>query len=402
MISMAPLIILISISSILSAISYSYENFFVPAITGIIPQIMGISSLLFFSDRIGIISLPYGLIAGTGIQLLVISIYILNTLIKREQSFKWGISVSHPGIKQIGKLMIPRTFSISLMNFDLMVDRFFASLLGSSYISALAYSQRLISIPYTLVISAIGQTMMPVISKHYANNDRDFIRKMAPQIFGKVVYILIPTITFIILFRENIISILFQRGAFDSRSTELTSYALLFYSVGMISYCLNPLLKGIFFCIQDTMSPLKTGIIASIMNVILDLALMKILSYKGIALATSMVVTLNTVLLWHLLRAKIGSLNEKDVLKSVLKTGLAAIITGGILFMISHYLLSLTDEIMWKREVSLGLILIMGIFIFCVVSSLSKIQEYRYFSEIAGRKLKYISKSINLFVQGKK
>lgn len=135
----------------------------------------------------------------------------------------------------------------------------------------------------------------------------------------------------LIVLREPIVALLFQRGEFGADSTRLTAYALIFYSAGLWAFSAVRVVVSTFYSLQDTVTPVKMASISIIANILLSLLLMGPLSHGGLALATSLASMLNFCLLVWVLRRRLGELNGKTIIESVAKSVICALVMGGAL-----------------------------------------------------------------------
>jgi len=321
---MAPLLILIVLSSLLSSTHYCYHHFAVPAVTSVLGASGAVIGLLFFTHKVGIYALPLGLLVTQTLQLAL----LLFSSRRYRRHVKWRIQFLHPGVRQMVRLMGPRFLENASHRLNLVVDRFFASFLGTGYIAALHYAERMVFSPVNIINVSLGKSLMPSLSRYAVNKDLVIVDRTISNIMRMLVAVFIPLLGFLVLFREEIIVLLFQRGRFDAVSTQFTAYALLFYSFGIIGFCFSACLRGVFFSFQDTWTPLKVSTMTALLNIVLDFFLMKIFSHGGIALATSIVVTINALILWILMGRKVMRLTWKGVSGCLCKCLAAITMTG--------------------------------------------------------------------------
>ncbi|MFH5796861.1 lipid II flippase MurJ, partial [Clostridium perfringens] len=104
-----------------------------------------------------------------------------------------------------------------------------------------------------------------------------------------------------------IVKVLFQRGAFDTKSTQMTAIAVVFYSIGIIGFGLRDILGKVFYSLQDTTTPMVNGIITIVLNIVLNLLFVRYtnMQHAGLALATSISAIVTIILLFISLRKKI-------------------------------------------------------------------------------------------------
>jgi len=369
---MTPLILLRFLSSFLSTLFHSLNRFLLPAVTAVLPVIGGITFLILGAESLGIASLPLGYIAGTLIQFVVLFI----ALYRYDIRIGWRVALRHPGVKQIGKLFGPRLVDFSLNGLNLLVDRWFASLLGAGYVSALTFAQKILRIPNTMVMGSLGRTILPVLSDQRSRGEDAEARRLLSKSIRLMGFATIPVTLFVIFFRTEIIGLLFQRGAFDMESTRITAFALLFYSFGILAYSVRPILKIAFFSIQDTLTPLKVSAVFVAVNVALDYSLMKVFGHGGIALSTSIVMTLGAVVLWILLQKRIGRLAVREIMNSLgLVLIVSLVIALGLRFF-SSSVLAVTGIEVWSF-MKMALLLAIGAVVFIGACKILRISEFR-------------------------
>ncbi|WPX07619.1 lipid II flippase MurJ [Caldicellulosiruptor danielii] len=129
---------------------------------------------------------------------------------------------------------------------------------------------------------------------------------------NSLILIMVPITATVLVLSREIVQFVYERGAFDSRSTYLTSGALMFFSLGYLGYAVREILSRTFYSIQDTLTPMKNGILAVGINIVLNIVLVKFLKHKGLALGTSIVAYISVFLLMRSLFKKIGKIELKS------------------------------------------------------------------------------------------
>ncbi|OPX29365.1 MAG: hypothetical protein B1H06_01585, partial [Candidatus Cloacimonas sp. 4484_143] len=138
---------------------------------------------------------------------------------------------------------------------------------------------------------------------------------------------------------RDLIRILFLRGKFDMLSLEMTYQALLFYSLGIIFYSLNRLLIPVFYANKDTKTPVKISAVIVVVNVALNIILMRYMQHAGLAFATSISAALQYFILRNSLQKNYSEIQFPKVTKPLLKiTFLSAVIFGALLLINSKFL----------------------------------------------------------------
>jgi putative peptidoglycan lipid II flippase len=165
---------------------------------------------------------------------------------------------------------------------------------------------------------------MPILARHAARERMDEIRWLLTRLVGVAGFVFIPACFLLAGLGHELLSVVFERGAFGSEATRLTATALLCYSLGMLSFSTNPILTGVFFSLRDSITPLKASSVAFVINGVLDYLLMQVLGHAGIALATAATASGVSVVLWSGVRKRVGGIETRSVLNSLYKSLLAA------------------------------------------------------------------------------
>jgi putative peptidoglycan lipid II flippase len=140
--------------------------------------------------------------------------------------------------------------------------------------------------------------------------------------------------TGLIILREPIISLLFERGAFNAAASHLTAEAVLYYAVGLWAFSGVRIVISAFYSLQDTKTPVKTAVVALLTNIVLSILLMGPMRHGGLALATSLASAVNLTLLILALRRRLGRIGAKGILESLFRSVICAAVMGGVIGMV--------------------------------------------------------------------
>jgi putative peptidoglycan lipid II flippase len=127
-----------------------------------------------------------------------------------------------------------------------------------------------------------------------------------------------------------IVTVLFQRGEFTPQATEGTAIALLYYAVGLCAYAGLKVVVPAFYALQDTKTPVRIGVYAMLLNIVLSVVLIVPLQHGGLALATSLSAIFHVGVLGGLLRRRLGRLQGRSIVRSAGKVGVASLLTAGL------------------------------------------------------------------------
>src|SRR5208283_2428242 len=237
-------------------------------------------------------------------------------------------SIWHPGLKKIGRLIIPSTAGLAVAQVNIFVSTILASFLSVGSITYLYYSMRLIQFPIGIFGVAMGMAVLPALSEHAVKGATESLKEDFSFALRVLFFITVPAMIGLISLKIPIVSTLFQRGKFEYAATIGTSDALMFYSLGIWAVVGVRVLAATFYAMQDTRTPVRVAVMAVIINILLSLVLMSPMRHKGLAFANAIASMCNFTMLFYFLRKRLGGLGTRRIVISFAKTLLASTIMG--------------------------------------------------------------------------
>ncbi len=374
-----PYLLLICLAAYAMGVLNSLKHFALPAFA---PCLLNISIIVFamiFGE--GIKGLALGVLVGGVLQLAV----QVPLLYRKGMRFKPELNLKHPGVREIFKLMVPRTFSSGIYQLNNFVDSIFGSLafiVGEGGVAVLYFSYRLIQFPLGLFSTALSQAVLPTFSSQALEENQENLKRTLSWGLRATLFVLIPASAALMALAKPIILTIFGGGRFDSYSAQATAAALIFYSIGLTAYGIKRIAQSCFFALKDTVTPTKIAGLALIMNIILNAALMFPLKISGIALATSISGIVACALLLRILEKRIGDFGNKQIAISFLKILAASICMGAACYFISQNLSGM------NKFIQLGLEIFSGITVYVVSCLVFRVSEMRELWKWVGKRKK--------------
>lgn len=327
-----PFLILVGLWAYAMGVLNSLGYFAAPAFGPCVLNLSMILCAVWFGENV--FGLATGVLAGGALQLFIQfpPLYLNGWRAKLTRDF------THPKAKKIGILLIPRGLGACVYQVNVFISTILASLsniAGEGAVAALYYANRIWQLPLAIFGIALAQAALPTMSRQAALNDIKNLKDTLLFSLRALCFILVPSSIGLMILSAPITKILFERGAFTSYSTQITSSALFFYAVGLVACGGIKVLVSAFYSLQDTMTPVKVAAASLVINIILNLVLMRPLKAGGLALATSLAAIFNCILLYVALRKKIGSLGISRILDSLFKISLAGLVMGVLCYYVS-------------------------------------------------------------------
>jgi len=316
--------IIFGISGIVMGILNSFQHFLLPALAPAIYNLSIIAGAMFLAPVMGIHGLAVGVVAGSVLHLLI----QLPELLRKGLVYRPIIDITHPGVREVGRLMLPRMLGLATVQINFLVNIFLASGLTEGSLAALNYGWMLMLLPQGIFALAIATAAFPTLSELAAREEFGELRLTLSEALRLILYLTIPASVALIVLREPLVQLLLQRGRFDPSSTQAVAWALQFYALGLFAHSALEIVTRAFYSLHDTRTPVLIGAGAMILNIILSLLLIRPLLHGGLALANSVATIIETSVLLVILRGRLGGVDGQRLLRSVAKTSLAALVMG--------------------------------------------------------------------------
>lgn len=379
---MIPGIVFMGLSSIVSSFLQIKNNFIIPGLTSVPYSIIIIISIIISSS-----SNPYILPIGMLLATLSKFLFQIPFLFKLGYKYKIYLNLKDDYVKKMIYLIGPVFIGVAVNQINAIVDRTLASNLAEGTISALNYANRLNDFVIGLFVASISVVVYPMISKLVVTHNKNELNKSIAQSINSVILLVIPVSIGAMVLSKPIVKILFERGAFDKSATDVTATALMFYSIGMIGFGLRDILGKIFYSLQDTKTPMINGAIAMGMNIVLNIILVKVMKHAGIALATSISSIICIVLLFISLKKKIGYFGQDKILKTMIKSLIAAVAMGVITVILYKFLDNMIGTGFIKEAIALFGSVGVGALIYGILIIILKVEEVNIVINMVKRKL---------------
>ena len=325
--------VFIAINGLVSSYLVASGNVYISGAITIPFNIFVIIAIIFAS-----VTESYVMVYGTLIAYIAQLLFQLPLLIKKGYKHRLTVNLRDENIRQILFLVIPVFIGSYINQINAVVNRTLASTLDSGSITALNYANKLNMFAVGVIAVAISTIMYPILSKLASEGNKKLFKINISKSINMIVIIMLTIMVVMTTFSTEIVKVLFEEGSFNSHDTYLTSTALFFYSIGILSYGLKELLAKSFYSLQDTKTPVRNATISVVINIVFSIILVNIMGIGGLALASSISATVTTMLLLISLRKKIGKIGFSYILKTFIKGAIASIVMYIIMRIAYNYI----------------------------------------------------------------
>src|SRR6185503_1252655 len=301
---MFPYIFFISLSAIVGGILNAFDEFVLPAFTPVLLNLSIIAMAWMLRDRFTdpAYGFAVGVILGGFLQLVV----QIPAMLRHGMSLRPPDGFDLDGLREVGRLILPRVFGVGIIQVNLVIDSQFATSLQSGSVSFLYYANRVTELTLGIFAISLSTVILPTLSRATAEKDRETVRSILSTAMRLLMFISIPATLGLIILQVPIIQVLFERGRFTHQDTLLTAGALGYYAIGLLPFAGVNILATAFYAHRDTRTPVKIGALTFFLHLGLNYALRGPMRHGGIALSTSISALADAALLAFMLRRRAG------------------------------------------------------------------------------------------------
>ncbi|MEO0327706.1 MAG: murein biosynthesis integral membrane protein MurJ [Pseudomonadota bacterium] len=366
---MFPYLAAMSLVAMLSGILNAFRKYFLAALAPVLLNVVLVSALLvagyYDADQRTI-----GLTLGWGVFVSGILQFGLLIYGVRQQGFSLTLrmpSVSPP-VKRLLVLAFPTAIAGGITQINLLVGQIIASA-QSGAIAMMNYADRLMQLPLGIIGISIGVVLLPELSRALAAKNKQEVEMLQNRSLEFGLGLTIPSAVGLFMIPLPLIALLYERGAFDRETSEITANVLAAFAIGLPSFVLIKIFQPSFYAREDMKTPMWFSGANAIINIVLSLLLFPIYGVMGLAVSTSIAGWINAVLLCgSLYKSRQFRVAQKTV-RNIALICVASLAMAGILYSGNQWLgQSLTDENLLVRLLSIGaLILVAALVYFAIV-----------------------------------
>ena len=329
-----PIVVLLGLSGIVVGVLNSYEHFTVPALTPVFWNVAIIAGLLIGIPHVNgtdheLYVYAFSILVATVVQFLL----PLPWLSGRDGRLQIVIDWRDPAVRQTLVLMVPITIGLGLINFNAVVDTFFAArLIDKDHApSAINAAFRLYMLPQGMFSVAVATVLFPSLARLASRADLDGFRTTVATGIRQIAFLLIPASVVCAVLAEPIVRVVYQRGDFTPGQTPATAAALAAFSLGLSFNGFMLMLNRAFFSLQSAWIPTWVALGNLGLNAALDGAFFK-LGIWGLPLATSIVNIAGSAALLVLLRRRLARLELRETRRTVIRVTAASAVLAGVAY----------------------------------------------------------------------
>jgi putative peptidoglycan lipid II flippase len=325
---MFPAVCFTALSGLMGGVLNSYHYFFIPALGSVVYNIVIIGGAVCLGSRFGIKGMAAGVVLGA-----VANFLLQAGGVKKYcgRHYRFGyIDLKSSGFHRLLWLMLPALIGLSATNANLWITNIMASSLPEGSITVLRFANRLVQLPLGIFASGIAVAFFPLLSSLVAQGKMEDFKDTLALSLRSLFFLMLPAAVGLIVLREPLVKLLFEGQKFTSHDTQLTAWALLFYSLALFAHAAILMLPRAFYSLKDTKTPVLVSVTSVTASIVMNWLFLKFthLGVGGFALSFSLMGLINMVLLIVILQRRIGDIRGRSLVTSFTKSLAAALVMG--------------------------------------------------------------------------
>jgi putative peptidoglycan lipid II flippase len=329
---MMPFLCTLAVAAALMGMLNSLRRFFVPSLAPAMFNVASIASALLLAPlmpRVGfdpIVALAVGTVVG-GIGHIALQWPLL-----RHEGFRYQprVDFSDPGVREILRLLGPATLGVAAVQINVLVNTHLATGEQQGAVSWLQYAFRLMYLPIGVFGVSIAIASMPDISRQAVAQDLRAVRETVSRGLRMMLMLNVPATVGLIVLAHPIVALIYERRAFHAGDTAATAAALMCYAPGLVGYSAVKIASPTFYSLRDSRTPVIISVASIGVNLAINLMLVRVLGYRGLALGTALAALFNAVMLLWLLRGRLGGLEGRRIATALVKVATASALMGAV------------------------------------------------------------------------
>jgi putative peptidoglycan lipid II flippase len=370
-----PILILLGISGVVVGILNSYDRFGAFAISPLFWNLTIILVLVvlepMFSEKNRIYAYAIGILVGTAVQLAIPAFDLRNTPYRFSLSFDWR----HPGVRRVLLLMLPVTISLGLINFNQVINSFFATYVSDEGPAAIDKAFRIYQLPQGIFSVAIATVLFPTLARFANQGEIGNLRATMANGMRQILFVLVPAAAAILALSDPMIRLVYQRGEFDPAQTTIVATALFWFAFSLPTNGLYLLLTRTFFSLQQPWKATALAVIDLVVSAVAALVLYEPFGIGGIVAGTGIGTSAAVVAQAVILRREFGGLELGRLFSTATKITIASAALAGVGWLVWDLLDEALGRDLAGQIISLGAGLTLGGVAYVLAARLLRIGE---------------------------
>ncbi|MHB9025610.1 MAG: murein biosynthesis integral membrane protein MurJ [Armatimonadota bacterium] len=357
---MCVMIVFTAQSGLFTGILNSYKHFLVPVIVWNVYNIVIILGITVFTklplfggspENPNIHGVAYSVVIGA----FFLAAIQIPFAFKHGFRFSPIIDLAHGGVRKVLKLFGPVMVSLAASQINLMWIPLLigAAVCGYPAVTDIRAANRLVLLPFGLFAVAISTASFPRLAQLISLGETEQFRRTLSQSIKAILLLSVPSAMAMFVLSEPMTYLLWSGGEFGKTGVQASAFVLMFFSWSLLGLGIAQIVNRAYYSLHDMLTPTYVSVAMVLVNIPLSWFFAtltvgdsgRVLSYGGIALATSLTLNISTLILIELLRRKIGGIDGRSILIMTMKVFVAAVVMGFVMYYAAIQLAPVIDNV---------------------------------------------------------
>ena len=328
---MFPFLTFVALAAACMGMLNALHRFFIPALSPAMFNVVTITCTLVLVPFMPSVGLPAIAAVAIGSLLGGMAQLVVQWPALRREGFSYRPTLDwrDDSLRRVLVLMGPGTLGLAATQINVFVNTVLATGQGTGAVSWLNYAFRLMYLPIGLFGVSIATATLPAISRHWASNDEHATRRSVADGLSLMLMLNVPATVGLMVLATPIVRVIFERSAFTPSDTAATAAALQFYAIGLVGYSVVRITSPVFYALGQSRTPVAVSVATVLLNAALNLWLVQVMGYRGLALGTSIAALFNAMLLMFLLDRRLDGIEGLRVAGAMARIVVASALMGG-------------------------------------------------------------------------
>lgn len=366
---MIPSMIFLTLTSISTGVLNANKQFILPAFSATIQNVVIILATILLANTYGVYGLSIGVLIGAAGQFFI----QYPSFKKSEIGFNFRFREHKEKIFRILILFYPIIVAAISVQLNSLVDRMVSTGLETGSVSALNYGNRLLWLPLSVILTPLITVLYPSLVEGVLESYKKFF-SIIQKGTSLILFASIPFTLLMVLIGDNLIELAFQRGSFNKEATEITYQALFYYALGLVFFALRDFLMNGFYALKRTKVAMYSCLGAVLVNIVLSITLSKFMAVGGIALASSISMLMQCVVLFFYLLKQYE--DKRNYSKQFMQeAGKLSLVTIGVLIIVIPIMNLIPDDLnVLLESIAVTILIFAGYLTLSIVFKVNAIQ----------------------------
>ena len=336
---LAPMVFFTVLSALFTGILQAHRHFTAPAFAWLVYNVgiiggavIGGQYFLSRGDAAGLRVLCLGVVVGAALLVLV----QIPAMVRCGFRYRPSLNLRHPGAREVLRLFLPYMAGLAFTQICLLwLPSFFGSYFPNG-VTSLRYANRLVVLPLGLFGIAISTATFPVMAERIDAGEVDGFKRLVSGSLRAIFLLSIPCAAFLVMLAGPVLRLLWKTGRFDEAAVNAATFCLVYWAAALIGLSGLQVMNRAFYSLKDTVTPPLVGIGYTLLIVALALGLKNTgLQYAAIGAASSVGVTVGMIVMFEVLRRRLGGIGGREITRSFLRIAIASVALAAVAYSVS-------------------------------------------------------------------